>query len=85
MRLDQGPVIQTLPVQSVICVPADRSTLAAGRGSEAGERLTLEVKGVAWSGGAIRMVHLADDRGWIAMTDGDTGEELVEKVCAAVT
>jgi len=51
VRLDQGPVIQTLPVQSVICVPADRSTLAAGRGSEAGERRTLEVKGVAWSGG----------------------------------
>jgi hypothetical protein len=34
----------------------------------------------AWSGGVIHMVHLADDRGWIAMTDGDTGEELVEKV-----
>lgn len=47
-------------------------------------RTDAEAK-VAWSGGAIRMVHLADDRGWIAMTDGDTGEELVEKVCAAVT
>ena len=34
----------------------------------------------AWSGGVLQMVHLADDRGWIAMTDGDTGEELVEKV-----
>lgn len=44
IRLDQGPVIQTLPVQSIICFPQNKATLS-------GERSTIEVKGFAWSGG----------------------------------
>ena len=44
VRLDQGPVIQTLPVQSVISSPADRSVLS-------GDREVIELKGVAWSWG----------------------------------
>ena len=43
VRADQGPVIQTLPVQSIICVPGNRTTLSAHQES-------IDVKGVAWSG-----------------------------------
>ena len=43
VRLDQGPVIQTLPVQSIICTPANRITLSA-------ETESIPVSGVAWSG-----------------------------------
>ena len=39
VRTDQGPVIQTLPVQSVICVPGNRETLSA-------ETDTVTVKGL---------------------------------------
>eukprot|EP00941_MAST-03F_sp_MAST-3F-sp1_P006417 g6417.t1 len=44
LRLDQGPVIQTLPVQSVIAEPPDRSVLS-------GQQDFVTVEGVAWSGG----------------------------------
>ena len=43
IRVDQGPVIQTLPVQSIVCVPANRVTLS-------GQTKTVKVAGVAWSG-----------------------------------
>lgn len=43
VRVDQGPVIQTLPVQSIICTPANRITLS-------GDTDTIPVSGVAWSG-----------------------------------
>lgn len=43
VRVDQGPVIQTLPVQSIVCVPANRATISAQDG-------VIKVAGVAWSG-----------------------------------
>eukprot|EP00039_Didymoeca_costata_P015873 m.275784 g.275784 ORF g.275784 m.275784 type:complete len:649 (+) comp16295_c0_seq2:1254-3200(+) len=42
--LQDGPVIQTLPVQSIICSPAHLSTLP-------GDSEAVELRGVAWSGG----------------------------------
>eukprot|EP00041_Stephanoeca_diplocostata_P033613 m.1115910 g.1115910 ORF g.1115910 m.1115910 type:complete len:687 (-) comp24373_c0_seq1:124-2184(-) len=58
IRLDQGPVIQTLPVQSIICFPQNKATLS-------GERDTIEVKGFAWSGGGrgICRVEVSIDGG----------------------
>ena len=58
VRVDQGPVIQTLPVQSVICVPADRATLS-------GAQDTVHVKGIAYSGAGrgITRVELSIDGG----------------------
>ena len=58
MRTDQGPVIQTLPVQSVICVPSDRATLS-------GNTDFVHVKGVAYSGAGrgITRVELSIDGG----------------------
>ena len=58
VRTDQGPVIQTLPVQSVICVPGNRETLSA-------DTDTVTVKGVAWSGAGrgICRVELSIDNG----------------------
>jgi hypothetical protein len=44
VRVDQGPVIQTLPVQSIICKPANRVTLSGSNRDE------IDVSGVAWSG-----------------------------------
>lgn len=44
IRLDQGPVIQSLPVQSVLCWPPNKSEISG----QVGE---IEVKGVAYSGG----------------------------------
>jgi sulfite oxidase len=44
VRVDQGPVIQTLPVQSIICKPANRLTIS-GKNLE-----YVDVAGVAWSG-----------------------------------
>ena len=56
---DQSPVIQTLPVQSVICVPGNRETLCARR------EKTVTVKGVAWSGAGrgICRVEVSVDNG----------------------
>ena len=57
MRVDQGPVIQTLPVQSIICTPANRITLSA-------DTETIPVSGVAWSGagrGICRVEVSLDD------------------------
>jgi len=56
--LDQGPVIQTLPLQSVVCWPPDKSVLS-------GQIESVEVKGVAWSGGGrgICRVELSLDDG----------------------
>ena len=47
VRMDTGPVIQTGPVTSIICVPGANQKL----GMENGKREFVEVKGVAWSGG----------------------------------
>jgi len=58
VRTDQGPVIQTLPVQSVIALPADHSRMS-------GHLDTVTVAGVAWSGGGrgICRVELSTDGG----------------------
>lgn len=58
LRLDQGPVIQTLPVQSVISEPPDRATLS-------GQMDSVTVEGVAWSGGGrgICRVEVSIDGG----------------------
>lgn len=59
IKLDQGPVIQTLPVQSVLCTPPDHSEVSGKTTS------TVEVKGVAWSGGGrgICRVEVSADGG----------------------
>jgi len=44
INLDQGPVIQSMPVQSLICYPPNRAEIAWD-----GE--SIEVKGVAYAGG----------------------------------
>jgi sulfite oxidase len=56
--ISQGPVIQTLPVQSVIAVPANGARLS-------GEQEFIEVQGVAWSGAGrgICRVELSLDHG----------------------
>jgi len=56
---DQSPVIQTLPVQSVICVPGNRETICARR------EKSVTVKGVAWSGAGrgICRVEVSVDNG----------------------
>lgn len=58
VRVDQGPVIQTLPVQSIICTPANRITLSADTES-------IPVSGVAWSGAGrgICRVEVSLDEG----------------------
>jgi DMSO/TMAO reductase YedYZ molybdopterin-dependent catalytic subunit len=58
VRVDQGPVIQTLPVQSIICTPANRITLSA-------DTDTIPVSGVAWSGAGrgICRVEVSLDEG----------------------
>ena len=55
---DQSPVIQTLPVQSVICVPQNRETISA-------KQDVINVKGIAWSGAGrgICRVELSTDNG----------------------
>ena len=45
IRTDQGPVIQTLPVQSIVCDPPNETVLPA-KGRD-----TITVRGIAWSGG----------------------------------
>jgi len=57
LRLDQGPVIQTLPVQSIICEPLD------GQMIQADENGDIVIRGVAWSGagrGVCRVEVSAD-------------------------
>jgi len=51
VREDQGPVIQTLPVQSVICVPGNRTTISSNNDS-------IDVKGIAWSGAGRGIVRV---------------------------
>ena len=58
VRIDQGPVIQTLPVQSIICSPANRSTIS-GKDLD-----SVDITGVAWSGagrGICRVEITTDD------------------------
>lgn len=45
VRMETGPVIQTGPVTSIVCVPENRARIS-GRGIS-----ELEIKGVAWVGG----------------------------------
>jgi len=58
LRLDQGPVIQTLPVQSIICEPLNGATLD-------GADEYIVVRGVAWSGAGrgVCRVELSLDGG----------------------
>jgi sulfite oxidase len=58
VRIDQGPVIQTLPVQSIICSPANRSSVS-GKDVD-----RIAIAGVAWSGagrGICRVEVSIDD------------------------
>lgn len=59
IRLDQGPVIQTLPVQSVICEPLDGQSLVADADGK------IVVRGVAWSGAGrgVCRVEVSTDAG----------------------
>jgi len=58
VRLDQGPVIQTLPVQSIICEPLNGAVLA-------GSDDFIVIRGVAWSGAGrgVCRVELSLDGG----------------------
>ena len=67
LRLDQGPVIQTLPVQSIICDPLNAS-IVPGRRCMADACSIVDsvtVRGVAWSGGGrgICRVEVSGDGG----------------------
>jgi sulfite oxidase len=44
-RLDQAPIVQEMPVQSLVCNPSQNSILGAKNSTD------VTVKGVAWSGG----------------------------------
>lgn len=61
LNLDQGPVIQTMPVQSIVCVPEDGTTVSAADVLRGG----VPVEGVAWSGGGrgICRVEVSVDGG----------------------
>lgn len=63
-RLDQAPISQMMPVQSIICNPP-QNTILGGKNAE-----TVTVKGVAWSGGGreIQRVDVSIDGGktWTA-------------------
>merc|ERR1719320_759646 len=58
LRLDQGPVIQTLPVQSIICEPLNGATLS-------GSDDYIVIRGIAWSGAGrgVCRVELSLDGG----------------------
>ena len=61
VREDQGPVIQTLPVQSIICVPGNRTSISS-------KNKDLSVKGISWSGagrGIVR-VEVSVDNGKVS-------------------
>ena len=63
-RLDQAPISQMMPVQSIICNPP-QNTIVGGKNST-----SITVKGVAWSGGGreIQRVDVSLDGGntWTA-------------------
>lgn len=63
-RLDQAPIVHTMPVQSFVCNPPQNSLLGMKGGTD------IEVKGVAWSGGGkkIERVDISIDGGktWTA-------------------
>ena len=63
-RLDQAPIVQEMPVQSLVCSPPQNSVI----GGKAATDVT--VKGVAWSGGGrkIERVDVSIDGGktWTA-------------------
>ena len=63
-RLDQAPIVQEMPVQSLVCNPPQNSLLGMKNATD------IEVKGVAWSGGGrkIERVDVSIDGGktWTA-------------------
>ncbi|CAJ1943583.1 unnamed protein product [Cylindrotheca closterium] len=63
-RLDQAPISQMMPVQSIICNPP-QNTILGGKNAD-----SVTVKGVAWSGGGreIQRVDVSIDGGknWTA-------------------
>jgi sulfite oxidase len=63
-RLDQAPIVHTMPVQSFVCNPPQNSLVDMKGGTD------IEVKGVAWSGGGnnIERVDASIDGGknWTA-------------------
>uniref|UniRef100_A0A7S2YTY0 sulfite oxidase n=1 Tax=Entomoneis paludosa TaxID=265537 RepID=A0A7S2YTY0_9STRA len=51
-RLDQAMIVQTMPIQSLVCNPPQNSTIG-GQGAT-----SVTVKGVAWSGGGKQVVRV---------------------------
>jgi hypothetical protein len=58
-RLDQAPIVQEMPVQSLVCNPPQNSVLGMKGATD------ITVKGVAWSGGGrkIERVDVSIDGG----------------------
>lgn len=63
-RLDQAPIVQEMPVQSLVCNPPQNSVVGMKNATD------ITVKGVAWSGGGrkIERVDVSIDGGktWTA-------------------
>ena len=55
LRLDQGPAMQSSPVQSIICQPLDGTTI--GCSCKGGSRI-VEMKGIAYSGAGRGIVRI---------------------------
>lgn len=51
-RLDQAPIVQEMPVQSLVCNPPQNTIVGAKGHNE------IEVKGVAWSGGGKEILRV---------------------------
>jgi hypothetical protein len=58
-RLDQAPIVQEMPVQSLVCNPPQNSVLGGKSATD------ITIKGVAWSGGGrkIERVDVSIDGG----------------------
>ena len=72
LRLDLAPIVQEMPVQSLVCQPAINDVIGVGKDAD-----EVEVKGVAWSGGGrgINRVDVSIDGG-----ETFTAAELVKPV-----
>ena len=58
-RLDQAPIVQEMPVQSLVCNPPQNSVVGMKNATD------ITIKGVAWSGGGreIQRVDVSIDGG----------------------
>jgi sulfite oxidase len=64
IRLDQAPIVQEMPVQSLICHPENNSSIP-GKNSDGSVVDSVKIRGVAWSGGGagIARVDVSTDGG----------------------